>query len=160
MLRILTSAVLAFQLLAVACTDDKKIIEEPIAAQKQGDNSFTVDEATGKLEFKAEIVYFAFDDSSLTPEGMARINAIADHMKKAATSKLSIEGHCDDRGSVEYNLALGQRRSDSVKKYLETVGISADRLAAVSFGSERPAAQGNGEENWSKNRRVEFSLAN
>ncbi len=159
MLRFLVPALLAMNLLSVACTDDKKIIEEPIAAEKQGDNSFTVDEKTGKLEFKAEIVYFGYDEATLTPEGMARIDAIAAHMKEDAAAKLSIEGHCDDRGSVEYNLALGQRRSDAVKKYLETVGVTADRLAALSFGEEKPASGGEGEENWSKNRRVEFAFA-
>jgi peptidoglycan-associated lipoprotein len=159
MLRFLVPALLSLNLLSVACTDDKKVIQEPITEEKKNDNSFTVDEKTGKLEFNAEIVYFGYDEATLTPEGMARIDAIAAHMKQDAVAKLSIEGHCDDRGSVEYNLALGQRRSDAVKKYLETVGISNDRLAAVSFGEEKPALAGAGEENWAKNRRVEFAFA-
>jgi peptidoglycan-associated lipoprotein len=146
---------------ATACTSDDKKIEETIAVtpeKKADEHEFSVAK-DGKLEFKAEIVYFSYDDSSLTPEGQARLNAIADYMKQNSAEKLKVEGHCDDRGSVEYNLALGQRRADSVRKYLETVGIGTDRLQAISFGSEKPAVNGSGEEVWAKNRRAEFAFA-
>jgi peptidoglycan-associated lipoprotein len=152
------AALLAIGLMSFACTDDAKKMEEPIVKVDDQAHDFTVDPTSGKLEFKAEIVYFGYDESSLTPEGMARLDSIAKHMKEQDKVKLSIEGHCDDRGSTEYNLALGQRRSESVRKYLSTVGISMDRLNSVSFGEERPALTGNGEENWSKNRRAEFAF--
>lgn len=158
-MKLMLSALVALNLFAVACTNDDKKVEEVVAAEKKADDhEFSVDK-DGKLEFKAEIVYFAFDDASLTPEGMARLDAIAAHMKTNTKEKLKVEGHCDDRGSIEYNLALGQRRAESVRKYLETVGIGADRLQAVSFGSEKPAVAGQGEEAWSKNRRAEFAFA-
>jgi peptidoglycan-associated lipoprotein len=158
-MKLMLSALMALSLLGNACTDDDKKIEEVVATDKKADeHEFSVDK-DGKLEFKAEIVYFAFDDASLTPEGMARLDAIAAHMKTNTKEKLKVEGHCDDRGSIEYNLALGQRRAESVRKYLETVGIGADRLQAVSFGSEKPAVTGKGEEAWSKNRRAEFAFA-
>lgn len=152
---------LALGLANFACTDDVKKIEEPVAQAAEKPHDFTVDEKTGKLEFKAEIVYFGYDESSLTPEGMARLDAIAKHMKDSDTKvKLSIEGHCDDRGSTEYNLALGQRRAESVRKYLATIGIGQERLNSLSFGEERPALAGKGEEAWSKNRRAEFAFNN
>lgn len=155
------SAAIVLGLLAAsaACTSDEKKVEEVVAVpeKKADDHSFEVAK-DGKLEFKAEIVYFSFDDATLTPEGQARLDAIAAHMKSKTNEKLKVEGHCDDRGSVEYNLALGQRRAESVRKYLETVGIGNDRLQAVSFGSEKPAVNGQGEEAWSKNRRAEFSF--
>lgn len=158
-MKLMLSALVVLNLFAVACTNDEKKVEEVVATEKKADDhEFSVDK-DGKLEFKAEIVYFAFDDASLTPEGMARLDAIAAHMKTKTTEKLKVEGHCDDRGSIEYNLALGQRRAESVRKYLETVGIGADRLQAVSFGSEKPAVAGQGEEAWSKNRRAEFAFA-
>ncbi len=157
-MKLMLSALVALSLLGNACTDDEKKVEEVVTTDKKAnDHEFSVDK-DGKLEFKAEIVYFAFDDASLTPEGMARLDAIAAHMK-TTKEKLKVEGHCDDRGSIEYNLALGQRRAESVRKYLETVGIGADRLQAVSFGSEKPAVTGKGEEAWSKNRRAEFAFA-
>lgn len=158
-MKLMLSALVVLNLMAVACTNDDKKVEEVVATEKKADDhEFSVDK-DGKLEFKAEIVYFAFDDASLTPEGMARLDAIAAHMKTNTKEKLKVEGHCDDRGSIEYNLALGQRRAESVRKYLETVGIGADRLQAVSFGSEKPAVAGQGEEAWSKNRRAEFAFA-
>jgi peptidoglycan-associated lipoprotein len=158
-MKLMLSALVVLNLFAVACTNDDKKVEEVVATEKKADDhEFSVDK-DGKLEFKAEIVYFAFDDASLTPEGMARLDAIAAHMKTNTKEKLKVEGHCDDRGSIEYNLALGQRRAESVRKYLETVGIGADRLQAVSFGSEKPAVTGQGEEAWSKNRRAEFAFA-
>lgn len=158
-MKLMLSALVALNLFAVACTNDEKKVEEVVATEKKADDhEFSVDK-DGKLEFKAEIVYFAFDDASLTPEGMARLDAIAAYMKTNTKEKLKVEGHCDDRGSIEYNLALGQRRAESVRKYLETVGIGADRLQAVSFGSEKPAVAGQGEEAWSKNRRAEFAFA-
>ncbi|MCX6130584.1 MAG: OmpA family protein [Proteobacteria bacterium] len=154
------STSLLLSLLGSACTDQDKKIEEVVQVDaKKAEHDFTVDEKTGKLEFKAEIVYFGFDDYSLTAEGQARLDAIAAFMKAHATEKLNVEGHCDNRGSVEYNLSLGQRRAESVRKYLETLGIGADRLQAISFGSERPAVAGAGEEIWSKNRRAEFAFA-
>ncbi|WP_141732254.1 OmpA family protein [Oligoflexus tunisiensis] len=157
-MKLMLSAVMVLGFLGNACTDDEKKIEEVVTAEKKTDeHKFSVDK-DGKLEFKAEIVYFAFDDATLTAEGMARLDAIAAHMKNTK-EKLKVEGHCDDRGSVEYNLALGQRRAESVRKYLETVGIGADRLQAVSFGSEKPAVPGKGEEAWAKNRRAEFAFA-
>lgn len=157
----LGSFALLLALLGSACTDDAKKIEEPVQAEAaKGDaaNEFTVDAKTGKLEFKAEIVYFGYDETSLTKEGMARLDAIAEHMKANQGLKLSIEGHCDDRGSTEYNLALGQRRSDAVRRYLQTVGIGQERLASLSFGEERPAEAGQGEAFWAKNRRAEFAF--
>jgi peptidoglycan-associated lipoprotein len=157
-MKLMLSALVVLNLFGTACTDNEKKIEEVVATEKKADeHEFSVDK-DGKLEFKAEIVYFAFDDSSLTSEGMARLDAIAAHMKSNTQEKLKVEGHCDDRGSIEYNLALGQRRAESVRKYLETVGIGADRLEAVSFGSEKPAVTGKGEEVWSKNRRAEFAF--
>lgn len=156
-MKLMLSLLVCLNLLATACTDDKKIEEVVVTEKKADANEFSVDK-DGKLAFKAEIVYFAYDDSSLTAEGMARLDAIAAHMKTATKDKLQVEGHCDARGSVEYNLALGQRRADSVRKYLETIGIGADRLQAVSFGSEKPAVSGQGEETWSKNRRAEFAF--
>ena len=158
MKRSIAATLLALGLSNFACTDDEKKMEEPVVKTEEKPNDFTVDPKSGKLEFKAEIVYFGYDDTTLTPEGMARLDAIAAHMKSNEPLKLSIEGHCDDRGSTEYNLALGQRRADSVRKYLATIGIGQDRLKSVSFGEERPALAGTGEDNWAKNRRAEFAF--
>lgn len=137
-----------------ACTNEEKKVEEVV--QPANSNEMKVDEATGKVEFSAEIVYFGFDETTLTPEGQARLDAIAKYMADKPNLKLSIEGYCDDRGAPEYNLALGQRRSESVKTYLKTVGVKAENLNTVSFGEDKPAAAGESDDARAKNRRAEF----
>ncbi|MBF0441607.1 MAG: OmpA family protein [Oligoflexales bacterium] len=141
----------------VSCSHNEKKADSAVQTdQQKNDNEFTIDK--GVVNFKADIVYFKYDDSSLTEEGMARLNALADYLKKNEGKKLTIEGHTDARGSVKYNEALGGRRSESVKKYLEEVGVKGDRLDTASFGKKRPAVQGDSEEAWAKNRRVEFRI--
>jgi len=137
-----------------SCTDDQKKIAEAVKGGTDG-HEFSVDK-DGKVTFQADIVYFNFDDYTLTPDGMARLDALADYLKSKNGTKLKIEGHSDERGSTEYNLALGQLRSASVKNYLKAVGVTDKRLESVSFGEEKPALAGNNEGAWSKNRRAEF----
>ena len=79
-------------------------------------------------------------------------------LKSKLTAKIKIEGHCDERGSAEYNLALGERRAKSAMQYLITLGVSPERLSVISYGKEKPAVQGNNEEAWTKNRRAEFLI--
>lgn len=103
-----------------------------------------------------ETVYFDYDAFTLSPEARRALERNAAWLKANPTVKVTVEGHCDERGSDEYNLALGERRALAVKNYLVTLGISEDRLAAVSYGEERPAAAGHDETAWAKNRRGEF----
>ncbi len=128
------------------------------ASNKFEVRDFKVDEATGKIAFHAEVVYFEFDDATLTKAGMQQLESLASYMQEHKANNLSIEGHCDRRGSVEYNLALGQRRSDSVRKYLGKLNVPFTRLDSVSFGKEKPAVEGDSEEALARNRRVEFAF--
>jgi len=79
-------------------------------------------------------------------------------MKDLVNAKIKIEGHCDERGSDEYNLALGDRRAKAVAAYLITLGVKQDKISTISFGKEKPAVQGSDEAAWSKNRRAEFVI--
>lgn len=110
------------------------------------------DELTSRLA----TIYFAYDSSELTEQARTTLRNNATVIKDNPGPSVVIQGHCDERGSIEYNLALGQRRADSVRDYLATLGVPRDRLRVVSFGEERPAVQGGGESSWSKNRRAEF----
>lgn len=142
-----------------ACTDHDKKMEEVVETKPvPKEHEFTVDETSGKVEFKAEIVYFEFDDSTLTSQGIERLNALASYMDKNKDLKVKVEGHCDERGSAEYNLALGQRRAESVRKFLADAGVVQDRLLAVSFGEERLANNKRSEKDHAENRRVEFTF--
>ncbi len=101
-------------------------------------------------------VFFEYDKSTLSSSEKAKLNSNVEWMKKNANSKMTIEGHCDQRGSNEYNLSLGERRANAVKQMLTGLGISAGRLSTVSFGEEKPLMQGDSEEAMTKNRRANF----
>lgn len=103
-------------------------------------------------------VYFGYDSSMLAPEEVVKIEQVADFMQNDRACVLIVEGHCDERGSNEYNLSLGEQRALSVRGYLVNLGIAAERIQSRSFGEERPAASGSGEAAWRLNRRGEFSL--
>ena len=103
-------------------------------------------------------VYFPLDGSDLDDQGRAIASANAVILKKYPTWVLTLEGHCDERGTSEYNLALGERRAIAVKTYLVSLGIAQDRLRTVSYGKEFPFDPGHDEPAWSKNRRAHFVI--
>ena len=101
-------------------------------------------------------VYFGFDASQIVQGEMAKIEAVAQHLGQNQNRVVIIEGNCDERGSNEYNLPLGQQRADAIRDYLLQLEISPDRVQTKSYGEEKPAVTGSGEAVWSKNRRGEF----
>jgi peptidoglycan-associated lipoprotein len=104
----------------------------------------------------AQTAYFDFDRSAVRKSEQGKLKAVADHLKKNTADKLLIEGHCDERGTEEYNRALGERRALALREYLVRLGIGADRIRTLSYGQDRPAALGHNEAAWAKNRRGEF----
>jgi peptidoglycan-associated lipoprotein len=106
----------------------------------------------------SEKIYFDYDSSELKSEAQATLTKKADWLKANSSYKLKIEGHCDNRGSTEYNLALGGRRAEAASKFISALGVSADRITTISYGEEKPAVEGDNEAAWSKNRRDEFIL--
>ena len=103
-------------------------------------------------------VFFALDSADLDDAGRAAASANADVLKKFPTWVVTIEGHCDERGTAEYNLALGERRATVVKTYLTSLGISPDRVRVVSYGKEFPFNPGHTEDAWGQNRRGHFVI--
>jgi peptidoglycan-associated lipoprotein len=97
--------------------------------------------------------FFAFDESTLSADAQSALTNSANWLKKNSSYGLLIEGHCDERGTEQYNLALGDRRANTAKEYLQTLGIDASRLRTVSYGEERPFDAGHDESAWAKNRR-------
>jgi peptidoglycan-associated lipoprotein len=104
--------------------------------------------------------YFDYDKADIRPDARASLSQTADFLKGHPSIKATIEGHCDERGSTEYNLALGDRRATAVKQYLVSLGVSADRLSTVSFGKEKPFCNESNESCWQQNRRGHFVKAN
>jgi peptidoglycan-associated lipoprotein len=103
-------------------------------------------------------IHFDFDKSFIRDEDKPHLKAVADSMKKNRDATVLIEGHCDERGTAEYNMALGDRRATSAKKYLVGLGVDGKRLSTISYGKERPLDPGHDEGAWAKNRRAVFVL--
>ncbi len=111
-----------------------------------------------ELPCRFTVVYFDLDRSSLRSDATSTLNAAMSCIQ-GATGQVRVEGHCDERGTTDYNLALGQRRADSVKNFLTKAGVSAGRISTVSIGEERPADPGHSEGAWAKNRRAETTAS-
>ena len=108
--------------------------------------------------FESAPIYFDFDKSTLKPVARTNLTKKAKWLRANPQFSVRIEGHCDEQGTNEYNLALGERRASAAAKYIEGLGISSGRISTVSYGEERPAVPGRDEEAWAKNRRDEFRL--
>ncbi|NVJ71024.1 MAG: peptidoglycan-associated lipoprotein Pal [Alphaproteobacteria bacterium] len=121
---------------------------EELDAQKWGGSS-----QDGLTAFAGDRVFFEYDSSEITDEARRTLAKQVEWLMHYPRVRVSIEGHCDERGTREYNLALGERRANAVKNYLIALGVPASRMNTISYGKERPAVVGNGESTWSQNRR-------
>ena len=137
-------------------------VKAPVAEEKVAEQ--TIKEAPAKVQEEAAparqaelaTIYFDFDSFVLTAPSRATLSKNAEALLKNNSLKVQIEGNCDERGSDEYNLALGEKRANAAMKYLVTLGVPADRLSVISYGKEKPADQGHDEAAWAKNRRDDF----
>ncbi len=105
---------------------------------------------------RGTVIHFDFNQDLLTPESRDRLQKLAEVMKKRSDVKIKIAGNCDERGTEEYNIALGQRRAEVAKKYLAKLGVTPKHIETVSYGKEKPADPGHTEDAWAQNRRDEF----
>ncbi len=146
--------------------------DDMIDVDLNGDDGTTMEETTGeglpnidqgRLIFEPwsalQTVYFDYDSSALRPDALNALRRNADVIKQTPGYVIQVEGHCDERGTQEYNLALGERRALAVRAHLISLGVSGDRMVTISYGEEAPAVMGTGEAVWSQNRRAEFSRA-
>jgi peptidoglycan-associated lipoprotein len=115
-------------------------------------------ETAGAREVLTEIIFFEYDSDEIAGRAEANLRLKAAVLAANPTVRLRIEGHADQRGSTEYNLALGQRRAEAVRAFLANYGVDPDRFTTVSMGKERPLVEGDDEEAWSRNRRAEFAV--
>ena len=131
-------------------TEENQQAETPQAASNTGE--------TDNMAFMAEKVYFEFDSALLTEQARRILSSKADFLRTHSDLTVIVEGHCDDRGTGAYNIALGQRRAESVKTFLVDLGIRNDRLNTISYGEERPTVLGSNESAWAQNRRSQFVI--
>lgn len=139
----------------------KQMEEDQLAAQRAEQlraEAAERDLEMAKNRFLNENVYFDFDTATLDYQAQELLKQKAAWMRDYPDATIVIEGHCDDRGTNAYNLALGERRAESVKSFLANLGIAATRMTTISYGEEKPLDMGQNEEAWAKNRRAAFVL--
>jgi peptidoglycan-associated lipoprotein len=130
---------------------------QPFDSESATGTDITFSDASGEGGPLTDI-YFDYDQSGLTDAARATLAQHATWIKSHPGPRITVEGHCDERGTVEYNLALGDQRAQSARDYLVSLGVPGDRLAAISLGKERPLDLGHHEAAWAKNRRVHFRV--
>jgi len=126
---------------------------DPAAAAYKAQGQSELDKALEAL--RGVSVFFEFDSSTLTKDASDKLGVVGDVLQRHPELDVKIEGNCDERGSAQYNLALGQKRADVVKKYLAQLGVKDAQVRAISLGSEKPADPGHDEDAWKKNRRAD-----
>jgi len=138
----------------------KDILADETAKSRAGWVAFQKKEAARKMLLAEAAAFkdiqFAFDRYDLNPEARNMLGRLADWLSKQAGWVVTIEGHCDNRGTIEYNVALGQRRAEAAKTYLTGLGIAEERITTISYGEEMPLDPANSQEAWAKNRRGHF----
>ncbi len=140
---------------ARAAEDSRTAAEREAARREQERMNRARDDARRTLE---AVVQFEYDESDITAAAERLLRAKLPILRNSPTVRLRLEGHADERGSTEYNLALGSRRAESVREFLSGFGIQANRFTTTSFGEERPAVNRSDEAAWAQNRRVEFVI--
>ena len=168
---------LGIAILAAACASETPKNAAPVteggkstgAATSQGTGSTTTPSATSSIQgnplhdpnniLSKRSVYFDFDSNVVKDEYRPLVQAHARYMVDHPDTRIRIEGNCDERGSREYNLALGQRRAEAVKKIMTVLGVPDNRIETTSFGEEKPVALGHDEASWAKNRRADIKYA-
>ena len=144
----------------VSKASDRSAEEAEQARQLQEDRlraEAAAREAAGTA-FVDEYIHFAFDSAVLSDQAQEILNSKADYLRTNSGVTVTVEGHCDERGTNAYNIALGERRAESVKNFLVDLAISTNRLNTASYGEERPIAMGQKEASWAKNRRAQFVI--
>lgn len=134
---------------------EQPVTETPVASADEGSRQPA---AGAQQETALERIFFDFDSYVLTQSARDTLSKNAEWLLKNTAAKLQIEGHCDERGSDEYNLALGEKRAKTAEKYLATLGVQNERLSTISYGKEKPLESGHNEAAWAKNRRAEFII--
>jgi peptidoglycan-associated lipoprotein len=140
-----------------AASQEKGISEDELAAKRKQEQEAMMKKAAMQ-KFVNDDVYFDFDDASIRTDAKAVLKDKADFLKANPNISVTIEGHCDERGTEAYNLALGERRAQSIKTFLVNAGIEQSRLSTISYGEEKPVDPGHNEAAWSKNRRGHFRI--
>ena len=149
---VLCSLTLGLGLLFTGCSGDDNKVTEPVTS------SVTTPSDAGNMQEPAEVVHFGFDLSQINASAEGQIQKVAEYLRAKSGTQVQVEGHCDERGTVEYNLALGNRRATAVRDYLVNLGVDAGSVNTISYGKEKAVDTAHNEEAYAKNRRAEFKF--
>ena len=138
-----------------AVQEQKVGAAQEVTGQSDQEQSAKV-EAAATAEVNIRDINFDFDQSNIRADAREILKANADILLKKGAAKITIEGYCDERGTAEYNMALGERRAQEAKKYIINLGVKASQIKTISYGEERPLDSGHDEDAWAKNRRAHF----
>lgn len=141
-----------------ACSSAKKVQEENLVPTAANADENTMGDSDSGKAMGLQTIHFGYDSYTLDDANKGLLKANAQILKEKATLKVQVEGHCDTRGGIQYNLALGEKRANAVKKFLVDEGINADRISLISFGKEKLLDQANTEAAHAKNRRGTFVI--
>ena len=136
--------------------EEARLREQRAREARQREDASSMSEAARRAAFEDEDIHFDFDKYVLTPQAMMILDDKAAYLREHPTVRVLVEGHCDDRGSNEYNLALGDRRANSAKNYLVKSGVAESRITTISYGEEQPLCMQQNESCWYRNRRGHF----
>jgi peptidoglycan-associated lipoprotein len=137
--------------------EEARLQEQRAREARQRQEASSMSEAARRAAFEDEEIHFDFDKYVLTPQAMMVLDDKAAYLREHPEVRVLVEGHCDDRGSNEYNLALGDRRANSAKNYLVKSGVAESRVTTISYGEEQPLCMQQNESCWYRNRRGHFS---
>ncbi len=155
--RLLAVAVTALLVGSLGCQQTAKVAESPDTGSEWSEAPDTTPRiGDGEPAGNVATIYFDYNRSEIRPDARNLLRSNASAIGMGDGGRITVEGHCDERGSTEYNLALGERRANAVKRYLVDLGVPSSRLRTVSFGEDRPAVQGHDESAWRYNRRADF----
>jgi len=127
------------------------------AYTKAAEETAAATESAAAVPFVLQKIYFEFDRYDLTPEALQTLADNARVLQAHSDARIVIEGHCDERGTVEYNLALGDKRAKTAREYMLSLGVNSSQISTISYGKERPLDTRHSEEGWARNRRAEFA---
>jgi len=155
-MKLKTLSLVAAVLLVAACSQDQNKATAPTGGPTTTTGGPTTGASglAGDLQRVGDRIYFAFNKSDITAESRLVLQRQAELLKQNPSATVTIEGHCDERGTVEYNLGLGERRANATKQALIALGVAANRVNIISYGKERPAVLGHNDQAWAQNRRA------
>jgi peptidoglycan-associated lipoprotein len=155
-LKLLTAAAMVVVVTGCKTPSDAPTTDTGATTGTAGDTGTTSGTALDSDLLSRKVVYFSFDSSAIDDDARAVIEAHANHLASKPNIKVRLEGHCDERGTREYNLALGERRAQAVARMMKVLGVPGGQLGTVSYGEEKPVDPGHDDSAWRLNRRVEL----